>query len=404
MRFNHSYLERSSFSFLTFFYDNFSNLLIRYPTPKNLSYFWNFGFLSGLVLVIQLISGIFLSMHYTGNIEYAFMSINYILKDVPAGWFVRYVHSNGASMFFLVVYIHIFRNLYYGSYRSPRGLLWSVGVVIFILLMGTAFLGYVLPWGQMSYWGATVITNFVTVIPFVGHSLVEWVWGGFTINNATLTRFYSLHYLLPFIIAALSFLHILFLHEHGSNNPTGFFSNKVDKIYFYPYYYTKDLFGFIVFLMVYSFFIFFYPDFLGHSDNYIEANPFVTPSHIVPEWYLLPYYAMLRSIPNKVLGIVAMFGSLVILFFLPILDKSLIKSSQFRPIYRKLFWVFIANFLLLGFIGSQEPIYPFIELGLIGTHFYFLFFLSLPFICFLEQYLLPSVNGANIKPLTSKVH
>lgn len=397
MRVSSSYLEVGLFSFLSLFYSSFSKMLIKYPTPKNLSYFWNFGSLAGIVLVIQLVSGIFLSMHYTGNVEHAFMSINYILKDVSNGWFIRYVHSNGASMFFLVVYIHTFRNLYYGSYRSPRGMLWFIGVIILILLMGTAFLGYVLPWGQMSFWAATVITNFVTVVPFIGQDLLEWIWGGFTINNATLSRFYSLHYLLPFIVSALVFLHLIYLHDHGSNNPTGFYSSKIDNIYFYPYYYVKDLFGLIIFLFFFSVFIFFYPDLLGHSDNYVEANPFVTPSHIVPEWYFLPFYAMLRSIPNKTLGILAMFASLVILFFLPILDKSFIKSSQFRPIFRKLFWIFVVNVFILGFLGSQEPIYPYLEMGLISTHFYFLFFLFLPFISSLEQYLLPSIKSNFIK-------
>lgn len=333
-------LSRGPVSFISLLYSFFSKALVEYPTPNNLSYMWNFGSLAGIMLAVQIVSGLFLSMHYTGHVDFAFYSVDHIMKDVPAGWFIRYMHSNGASMFFLVVYLHIFRGLYYGSYKSPRSFAWIIGVIIFILMMGTAFLGYVLPWGQMSFWAATVITNFVTVIPFAGKDIVEWLWGGFSIDNATLNRFYSLHYLLPFVILALVIIHLIYLHLHGSSNPLGLISFRNEKSPFYPYYYTKDLFGFIYFLLIFCFFLFFFPDVLGHSDNYVEANPIVTPSHIVPEWYFLPFYAILRSIPNKTLGIIAMFLSLVVLMLLPYLDRSFIKGGSFRPLHKKVFWVF----------------------------------------------------------------
>ena len=284
-----------------------NNLLIDLPAPSNISYFWSFGSLLGLVLVIQLASGIFLAMHYTGHIDLAFISVEHIMRDVNWGWFIRYMHANGASMFFVLVYFHIGRGLYYGSYTKPREMVWGVGVVILIVMMATAFIGYVLPWGQMSFWGATVITNLISAIPFVGDDIVQWVWGGFSIGNATLNRFFSLHYLCPFVIAALVMIHLIALHEHGSNNPLGVDGN-IDKIPFHPYYTTKDLVGFTLFALIFSGFLFFAPNMMGDVDNYIPANPLVTPPHIQPEWYFLFAYTILRSIPDKLLGVLALFG------------------------------------------------------------------------------------------------
>jgi ubiquinol-cytochrome c reductase cytochrome b subunit len=361
-------------------------LLVNYPTPNNLSFLWNFGSLSGVMLFSQILSGLFLSMHYSGHIDLAFFSIDRIMNEIPAGWFVRYLHSNGASMFFFVVYLHIFRGIYYGSYRSPRSVVWLLGVIIFVLLMGTAFLGYVLPWGQMSFWAATVITNFVTVLPYVGKDLLEWIWGGFSINNATLARFYSLHYLFPFILLGLVFLHIMYLHMFGSSNPVGFNLFRFEKSVFYPYFYTKDLFGLSCFLFLFSFFVFFFPEVLGHSDNYVEANPMVTPSHIVPEWYFLPFYAILRSIPHKALGIFAMFFSILVLAALPYIDRGFIRSGLFRPVHQKFFWFFLFCLLLLGYLGSQAPVYPFITVGMFVTNFYFFLFLVMPIYSFFESH------------------
>jgi ubiquinol-cytochrome c reductase cytochrome b subunit len=280
---------------------------------------WSFGSTAGLCLVMQIISGIFLAMHYTPHIDFAFSSVEHIMRDVNNGWLIRYVHANGASMFFIVIYCHIFRGLYYGSYMYPRSILWVSGVIIFLLMMATAFMGYVLPWGQMSFWGATVITNLFSAIPLVGFSIVEWLWGGFSVDNATLNRFYSLHYLMPFLIAALTLVHLTLLHQHGSNNPLGINTN-VDTISFYPYFYVKDAFSFLILLTIFSFFVFFYPNALGHPDNYIPANPLVTPPHIVPEWYFLPFYAILRSIPDKLGGVVAMISAILALLLLPILN------------------------------------------------------------------------------------
>jgi len=310
--------------------------LIDSPLPANINYFWNFGSLLGVCFIIQLITGIALAMHYNPNVNLAFISVEHIMRDVNYGWLLRYIHANGASMFFICVYIHIGRNLYYGSYTKPRELLWSVGVIIFLVMMGTAFIGYVLPWGQMSFWGATVITNMLSAIPWIGSDLVQLVWGGFSVDNATLNRFFSLHYLLPFIIAALIVVHFMGLHEHASNNPLGINSN-VDKVPFHPYFTYKDLFGLFIFLIFFSIFIYFAPNILGHSDNYIPANPLVTPTHIVPEWYFLPFYAILRSIPNKLGGVIAMIGAILILLLLPYLHTSEIRSSSFRPIQKNYF-------------------------------------------------------------------
>lgn len=365
-----------------------NNHLIDYPTPINQNYFFGIGSLAGLMLVIQILTGIFLAMHYTPHVDLAFNSVEHIMRDVNYGWLIRYTHANGASFFFIVVYIHIFRGLYYGSYIAPKQALWCSGVVIFILMMATAFMGYVLPWGQMSFWGATVITNLFSAIPFVGKEIVDWLWGGFSVDNPTLNRFFSLHFFLPFIIAGVSGLHLVLLHETGSNNPLGF-ASKTENIPFYPYYYVKDLFGFVVLMLVFSTFIYFYPNTLGHPDNYIPADPMTTPLHIVPEWYFLPFYAILRSIPDKAGGVVAMFGSLLVLFTIPFTNSSEIRSTTFRPIYKVLFWLLVVVFLILGWIGQMPVEYPYTEVGIIAMIYYFGFFLVvIPFVGYLESYLI----------------
>lgn len=386
MRFYDTNIKNSNFSFLQVFYQTLNEFLIRYPVPYNINYFYNFGFMSGLFLAIQIVTGIFLTMHYTPHIDHAFFSVDHIMRDISHGWLLRYMHSNGASMFFVVVYLHIIRGLYYGSYRYPRTFVWNIGVVIYILMMGTAFLGYVLPWGQMSFWAATVITNFLSVIPYFGLEIVQWVWGGFSINNATLNRFFCLHYLLPFIILALVILHIILLHNYGSTNPMSFVTKKIDKTSFYPYFYVKDFFSIIVFFAIYFFFVFFYPDMLGHSDNYIPANPLNTPPHIVPEWYFLPYYAVLRSIPNKTQGIILMFISILVLFFYPILNNGFFNNPVFSSINKLIFWVFLGNFFFLGILGAKNPETPYIQLGLLCSHIHLLIvFLIFPIITLLSN-------------------
>ena len=351
-----------------------NNHLVDYPTAINTSYLYGFGSMAGVMLVVQILTGIFLAMHYTGHVDLAFASVEHIMRDVNNGWLIRYAHANGASFFFLVVYIHIGRGLYYGSYMTPREHLWCSGVLIFVLMMATAFIGYVLPWGQMSFWGATVITNLFSAIPLVGDSIVSWLWGGFSVDNATLNRFFSLHYLLPFLIAGVVILHLILLHQSGSTNPLGIESN-LDKISFYPYFYVKDLFGFIMLMVAFTWFCYFYPNSMGHPDNYIPANPMVTPPHIVPEWYFLPFYAVLRSIPDKLGGVLAMGGALLMLVLLPWLNTSKVRSTAFRPIYRKLYWLSIANFFVLGWIGQNVVETPYIEVGQFTTAFYFAFFL-----------------------------
>jgi len=351
-----------------------SNHLVDYPTSINTSYMYGFGSLAGLMLVVQILTGIFLAMHYTPHVDLAFASVEHIMRDVNNGWLIRYAHANGGSFFFLVVYIHIGRGLYYGSYMSPREHLWASGVLLFVLMMATAFIGYVLPWGQMSFWGATVITNLFSAIPVVGESIVQWLWGGFSVDNATLNRFFSLHYLLPFAIAGLALVHLILLHQNGSTNPLGIESN-VDKISFYPYFYVKDLLGFVVLMAIFTFFVYFQPNTLGHPDNYIPANPMVTPAHIVPEWYFLPFYAVLRSIPDKLGGVAAMGGAIVMLLLMPWLNTSEVRSSTFRPIYRKIFWFVLADFLILGWIGQNEVETPYVEVGQLATVIYFAFFL-----------------------------
>jgi len=369
--------------------------IIDYPTPVNLNYMWSFGSTAGLCLVIQIITGIFLAMHYTPHIDLAFSSVEHIMSDVNNGWLIRYLHANGASMFFIVVYSHIFRGLYYGSYMSPRENLWASGVIIFLLMMATAFMGYVLPWGQMSFWGATVITNLFSAVPFIGSSIVEWLWGGFCVSNATLNRFFSLHYLMPFVIAGLAIVHLSLLHKDGSNNPLGSGTN-VDTVSFYPYFYTKDLFSFLILVTLFSFFVVYFPNALGHADNYIPANPLSTPAHIVPEWYFLPFYAILRSIPDKLGGVVAMIGAILILLLLPFINTSKIRSSKFRPIFSVAYWFFAANFLLLGWIGQKPVESPYIEVGMFSTAFYFIFLLLLvPAIGVLESYLAEFTSEEN---------
>ena len=355
------------------------------PEPANISYYWNFGSLLGICLIIQILTGVFLAMHYCPNVDLAFTSVEHIMRDVDSGWLLRYTHSNVASFFFLFVYFHIARGLFYGSYRRPRVLVWSIGVIIFILMMATAFLGYVLPYGQMSLWGATVITNLLSAIPVFGKDLVEFIWGGFSVSNATLNRFFSLHFLLPFVLAALAVGHLIAIHEHGSSNPNGI-SNNVDKLPFHPYFVFKDLVTILLFLSALAIMVFYYPNVLGHSDNYIPANPMSTPSSIVPEWYLLPFYAILRSIPNKLLGVVAMFGSLLILLILPLTDLSRIRGSQFRPLMRFANWLFVVNFFILMWIGACHPETPYIEIGQASTVFYFAYFLIIvPIIGIIEN-------------------
>ena len=358
-----------------------------YPSPKNLNYWWNFGSLAGLVLVIMIVSGIVLAMHYTPHVDLAFNSVERIMRDVNYGWLIRYVHMNGASFFFIVVYIHIFRGLYYGSYKAPREVLWGLGVIILLLMMATAFMGYVLPWGQMSFWGATVITNLFSAFPVVGDSIVTWLWGGFAVDNPTLNRFFSLHYLLPFLIVGVVILHIWALHRFGSNNPIGIETNgPQDKIPFHPYYTIKDMFGIAVFMIVFALVVFWAPNYMGHPDNYIPANPLVTPAHIVPEWYFLPYYAILRAIPNKLLGVLAMFSSILILFLLPWLDTSRVRSGRFRPVFKWFFWLFGIDCVVLGFAGAYPPEGWWLTIGRLATFWYFAHFLIvLPLLGWFER-------------------
>jgi quinol-cytochrome oxidoreductase complex cytochrome b subunit len=358
--------------------------LVDYPTPKNLSYWWSFGSIAGIVLVIQIMTGIVLAMHYTPHVTMAFDSIQHINRDVNYGWLLHNIHMNGASMFFVVVYIHLFRGLYYGSYKYPRELLWWLGVIILLLMMATAFMGYVLPWGQMSFWGATVITNLFSAIPGIGQEIVTWLWGGFAVGNPTLNRFYSLHYLLPFVLVAVVMLHLMALHTHGSNNPLGIDrKGPQDSIPFHPYYTVKDMFGFMVFFLIFALLIFYEPNYLGDPANFIQANPLVTPTHIVPEWYFLPFYAILRSVPNilfipaKLAGVLCMFGSIFLLFLLPWLDTSRVRSARFRPIYKQLFWIFVAACVGLEYAGAKPPEGIPLIIGRICTAYYFVHFLIL---------------------------
>lgn len=381
------------------------------PTPRNLNYFWNFGSLAGIMLVLQIITGIVLAMHYTASTMLAFDSVERIMRDVNYGWLIRYMHANGASMFFIVVYTHIFRGLYFGSYKAPREVLWMLGVVIFLLMMATAFMGYVLPWGQMSFWGATVITNLFSAIPVVGESIVTLLWGGFSVDNPTLNRFFSLHYLLPFVIAGVVILHLWAKKISDSGNPLGVeVKSTADQIPFHPFYTVKDAFGLGIFLIFFSYFLFFAPNALGHPDNYIPADPLVTPDSIVPEWYFLPFYAILRSITfdlgpidAKLLGVIAMFASILVWFFLPWLDTSKVRSGNFRPVFKFFFALLVVDMFILMWLGGQKaegniPLY-----GIIATAYYFAHFLIiLPVLGRVEKTLpLPeSIAAAVIKPKT----
>jgi ubiquinol-cytochrome c reductase cytochrome b/c1 subunit len=360
--------------------------LLDYPTPRNLNYFWTFGGILAVMLVVQIVTGIVLVMHFTPHVDFAFDSIEEIRRDVNYGNIIQKMHQVGASMFFLAVYIHIFRGLYYGSYKPPREVLWMIGVLILLVMMATAFLGYVLPWGQMSFWAAKVITNLFSAIPFFGEPIVTWLWGGFSVDNPTLNRFFSLHYLLPFVLVGLVFLHIWALHVPGNNNPIGVeVQSGQDTVSFHPYYTMKDLYGIVVFLLLFAVFMFFAPDYLGHPINYAKADPLVTPTHIVPEWYFLPYYAILRSIPDKLLGVIAMFGSILILFALPWLDTSKVRSANYRPIYRQFFWLLVIDSIILGIVGSNPPEGAWLTIGRIATAYYFLHFLVIvPLVGFLE--------------------
>jgi quinol-cytochrome oxidoreductase complex cytochrome b subunit len=348
--------------------------LIDYPTPKNLNYWWNFGSLAGVMLMVQLVTGIVLAMHYMPHGDYAFDSVEHIMRDVNWGWLLRYLHSNGGSMFFAVVYIHIFRGLYYGSYKAPREILWWLGLIILFLMMGTAFLGYVLPWGQLSFWATTVITSMFSAIPWVGDAIVTWLWGGYSVDNPTLNRFYSLHYLLPFVIVGVTFVHLWALHTHGSNNPIGIDIKRPDqdKIPFHPYYTVKDLFGIMVMFFILAIFVFYMPNTLGEVINYEKANALVTPTHIVPEWYFLPFYAILRAVPDKLGGVIAMAASILVFFVLPWLDASKVRSAKFRPIYKQFFWLFLADCIVLGIVGANPPEGVWLLIGRLATAYYFL--------------------------------
>jgi len=363
-----------------------NSYLIDSPQPSNLSYLWNFGSLLAFCLIIQIITGVTLAMHYNPSVLEAFNSVEHIMRDVNNGWLIRYLHSNTASAFFFVVYLHIGKGLYYGSYRAPRTLVWTIGVVIFILMIVTAFLGYVLPYGQMSLWGATVITNLMSAIPWIGQDIVEFLWGGFSVNDATLNRFFALHFVLPFVLAALALMHLIALHDSaGSGNPLGV-SGNYDRLSFAPYFLFKDLITIFIFIIVLSVFVFFMPNVLGDSENYVVANPMQTPPAIVPEWYLLPFYAILRSIPNKLLGVIAMFSAIVILLAMPYTDLSRSRGIQFRPLSKISFYIFIANFLILLVLGAKHVESPFIEFGQISTVIYFAHFLIIvPVVSLLEN-------------------
>jgi quinol-cytochrome oxidoreductase complex cytochrome b subunit len=367
--------------------------ILMYPTPACLTYAWSFGSLAGLSLIIQMITGLLLSSHYVADTNLAFYSIEYIMRDVPNGWLLRYVHSNGASMFFIVVYGHMVRSIYYGSYMEPRQMLWCSGVVLFLLMMGTAFSGYVLPWGQMSLWGATVITSMVTVVPIAGQFLAEWVWGGYTVNKPTLRRFYTLHLFLPYLTVAMTFVHLAILHKVGSNSPIGS-DTGVDDITFYPYFFWKDIYALMIYLLVFAILTFWFPNHLNHPTNCIPADPMKTPAHVVPEWYFLPYYAILRSIPHKAPGIYSMFGSLLVLFVIPFIHFSRIRNTTFRPIYKPFFWMFISDFIFLMWVGQMPIRDTYALVGFAATVVYFVFFFPIFPLCgLIETYLADCVAG-----------
>jgi ubiquinol-cytochrome c reductase cytochrome b subunit len=382
-----------------------NSYIIDSSQPSNISYLWNFGSLLAFCLVIQIITGVTLAMHYNPSVSEAFNSIEHIMRDVNNGWLIRYLHSNTASAFFFLVYLHIGRGLYYGSYRAPRTLVWTIGTIIFILMIATAFLGYVLPYGQMSLWGATVITNLMSAIPWVGQDIVEFIWGGFSVNNATLNRFFALHFILPFILAALVLMHLIALHDSaGSGNPLGV-SGNYDRISFAPYFLFKDLVTIFIFIIVLSIFVLFMPNVLGDSENYVMANPMQTPPAIVPEWYLLPFYAILRSIPNKLLGVIAMFSAILTLLIMPFIDMGKSRGIQFRPLSKIAFYIFVGNFLVLMILGAKHVESPFIELGQISTIIYFSYFLIIvPIISLVENSLIEFASyNNNITKIFNKV-
>ena len=360
---------------------------VAYPTPRNLNYWWTFGGILAFMLAVMIATGVVLAMHYVPDAGLAFNSVDSIMRDVNYGWLVRYIHSNGASMFFVAVYIHMFRGLYYGSYKSPREVLWILGVLLYLLMVTTAFLGYVLPWGQMSFWAATVITNLFSALPVVGEAITTWLWGGFAVEGPTLTRFFSLHYLLPFMIVGVVLLHIWALHVPGNNNPLGIkIKGRQDVVPFHPHYTSKDLFGLAVFMILTAWFVFYVPNYLVHPDNYIPANPLVTPTHIVPEWYFLPFYAVLRAIPSKLGGVIAFGGAIVVLFFIPWLDRSKVRSAKFRPLYRQFFWILVAVCIGLGYLGSQVAEGGYLIASRILTAYYFAHFLIImPLVSWVEK-------------------
>jgi ubiquinol-cytochrome c reductase cytochrome b/c1 subunit len=352
------------------------NSFIAYPTPRNLNYWWTFGGILSVLLVIQIVTGIVLAMHYTPHVDYAFDSVDAIMRDVNYGWLLRYVHAVGASMFFFAAYIHLFRGLYYGSYKAPREVLWILGVIILLLMIATGFMGYVLPWGQMSFWAATVITNLFSAIPVFGQAIVTWLWGGYSVGNPTLNRFYSLHYVLPFVIFGVVVLHVWALHVVGQNNPTGVEpKSQQDTVPFTPYATIKDTFLMVCFFILFAWFVFYMPNYLGHPDNYVQANPSVTPTHIVPEWYYLPFYAILRAIPNKLLGVVMLVSAIAILAFVPWLDTSRVRSATYRPLYKQFFWIFVAVCIGLGWLGSKPAEGSYVLWARVLTAWYFFHFL-----------------------------
>ncbi|RIA45391.1 cytochrome b [Dichotomicrobium thermohalophilum] len=363
-----------------------------FPTPRNLNYLWTFGGILTFVLMIQIITGIIAAMHYVPDVEMAFESVERLMRDVNYGWLMRYTHAVGASMFFLAVYIHIFRGLYYGSYKAPREVLWILGVIILILMMATAFMGYSLPWGQMSYWAVTVITNLFSsldqIIPGLGTTIVQWIWGGFSVGDPTLNRLFSLHYLFPFLIAACVGLHIWALHVPGNNNPTGVAVKDVkkDTVPFHPYITVKDGFALSIFAIIFAYFVFYMPNYLGHADNYIPADPLVTPAHIVPEWYFLPFYAILRAIPDKLGGVIAMFGAIFVLFLIPWLDTSRVRSTSYRPLYRPFFWLLVFTCIALGYLGAKPAEGGYVIAARFFTAYYFIHFLVvMPLIGIIER-------------------
>ena len=391
---DHEYVPKSKFG--KWFNDRLPLLslashLTDYPTPKNLNYWWTFGGILTFCLITQIVTGLTLAMHYIAHADLAFESVEHIMRDVNYGWLIRYIHSNGASMFFLAVYIHIFRSLFYGSYKSPREIIWIIGIIIYLLMMAAAFMGYVLPWGQMSFWGATVITNLFSAIPLVGEGIVTWLWGGYSVDNPTLTRFFTLHYLIPFLILGLVVLHIWALHVPGNNNPVGIDIKKPSKdtVPFHPYIVIKDGFALLMFIIVFAFFVFYSPNILGHADNYIEANPMVTPAHIVPEWYLLPFYAILRSVPDKLMGVIAMLSAILILAALPWLDTSKIRSAVFRPLYKQFYWILVIDVLVLGYVGAMPAEGLYLLIARVATAYYFAHFLLILPILGLKEKTIP---------------